>query len=147
MEADFFTMRRRKNRKQMMQAVHSKNTTPEMLVRRTLWAAGLRYRLHCRNLPGTPDLFILKFGVAVLVNGCFWHQHGCRFTSRPKSNSDFWNNKFDANVARDVKVLRKLSLQDCRVAVVWECSLKRNEERSLERLVDFIRSDEEFVEI
>ncbi len=130
-----------------MQAVRSENTTPEMVVRRALFSAGLRYRLHCRNLPGTPDLFILKFGVVVLVNGCFWHQHGCRFTNRPKSNSDFWNNKFDNNMARDVKVLQKLSLLGFRVAVIWECSLKQNGERVLERLIDFIRSDEEFVEI
>ncbi len=130
-----------------MQAVRSENTTPEMVVRRALFSAGLRYRLHCRNLPGTPDLFVLKFGVVVLVNGCFWHQHGCRFTSRPKSNSDFWNNKFDNNMARDVKVLQKLSLLGFRVAVIWECSLKQNGERVLERLIDFIRSDEEFVEI
>ena len=101
-----------------MQAVRSENTTPEMVVRRALFSAGLRYRLHCRNLPGTPDLFILKFGVVVLVNGCFWHQHGCRFTNRPKSNSDFWNNKFDNNMARDVKVLQKLSLLGFRVAVI-----------------------------
>ncbi|WP_308603248.1 very short patch repair endonuclease [uncultured Fibrobacter sp.] len=140
-------MRHRKNRKQIMQAVRSENTTPEMVVRRALFSAGLRYRLHCRNLPGTPDLFILKFGVVVLVNGCFWHQHGCRFTNRPKSNSDFWNNKFDNNMARDVKVLQKLSLLGFRVAVIWECSLKQNGERVLERLIDFIRSDEEFVEI
>ncbi|SJZ32817.1 T/G mismatch-specific endonuclease [Fibrobacter intestinalis] len=130
-----------------MQAVRSENTTPEMVVRRALFSAGLRYRLHCRNLPGTPDLFVLKFGVVVLVNGCFWHQHGCRFTNRPKSNSDFWNNKFDNNMARDVKVLQKLSLLGFRVAVIWECSLKQNGERVLERLIDFIRSDEEFVEI
>ncbi|PBC74135.1 very short patch repair endonuclease [Fibrobacter intestinalis] len=140
-------MRHRKNRKQIMQAVRSENTTPEMVVRRALFSAGLRYRLHCRNLPGTPDLFVLKFGVVVLVNGCFWHQHGCRFTNRPKSNSDFWNNKFDNNMARDVKVLQKLSLLGFRVAVIWECSLKQNGERVLERLIDFIRSDEEFVEI
>ena len=130
-----------------MAAVRSKDTKPEMVVRKYLWSRGFRYRVNNPRLPGHPDIVLRKYHTCIFVNGCFWHQHGCRFTSRPKSNSDFWNNKFDANVARDVKVLRKLSLQDCRVAIVWECSLKRNEERSLERLVDFIRSDEEFVEI
>lgn len=100
-----------------------------------------------RDLPGTPDIFVLRYGVVVFVNGCFWHQHGCPFARRPKSRSDFWNGKLDGNVARDIRTLRELSLKGFRVAVVWECSLKKNPEGTLERLWAFIVGDEEFVEI
>ena len=135
------------NRSQMMQAVHSENTKPELLVRRALFKAGFRYRLHRRDLPGSPDLFILKFGVVIFINGCFWHQHGCKFTSRPKSNPEFWNAKFDNNIVRDIKTNWELSLQGFRVATVWECSIKYDFDRSIERLKAFIASDEETIEI
>lgn len=135
------------NRSQMMRAVHSEDTLPELLVRQALFQAGFRYRLHRRDLPGSPDLFILKYGVVVFVNGCFWHQHGCKLTSRPKSNSSFWNDKFTNNIVRDVKTGWKLSLLGYRVATVWECSLKNDFAHSIERLVAFIKSDEESIEI
>ena len=135
------------NRSQMMQAVHSIDTKPEILVRRALFKAGLRYRLHRRDLPGTPDLYILKYGAVIFINGCFWHQHGCKFTSKPKSNPDFWNDKFTNNVVRDIKTNWKLSLQGYRVATVWECSIKNDFDRTIERLKTFITSDEETIEI
>lgn len=135
------------NRSQMMRAVCSENTKPECLVRRELFNAGFRYRLHRRDLPGTPDIFVLKYEVVILINGCFWHQHGCKFTTRPKSNSDFWNNKFDNNIVRDIKVNWELSLLGYRVATIWECSLINDLSRSIERLCAFIRSDEETIEI
>lgn len=131
----------------MMRAVHAEDTKPEVVVRRALFAAGLRYRLHRRDLPGTPDIFVLKYNTVVFVNGCFWHQHGCKFTTRPKTHSEFWNNKFDNNVARDVKTLQRLSNEGFRVAVVWECSLKTAPARTTERLVQFILGDEEFLEV
>ena len=135
------------NRSQMMQAVHSEDTQPELLVRRALFKEGFRYRLHRRDLPGSPDLFILKYNVVIFVNGCFWHQHGCKMTSRPKSNSTFWGNKFTNNIARDIKTSWKLSLLGYRVATVWECSIRSDFERTIERLGVFIKSDEETVEI
>lgn len=135
------------NRSQMMQSVHSEDTKPELQVRRELFRAGFRYRLHRRDLPGSPDIFLLKYGVVIFINGCFWHQHGCKFTSRPKSNTDFWNNKFDNNVVRDIKTNWELSLQGFRVATVWECSIKSDFERTMERLKAFIASDEESIEI
>lgn len=131
----------------MMQAVHSKDTKPEVKVRRALFRAGFRYRLQRRDLPGTPDIFVLKYGVVVFINGCFWHQHGCKLTTRPKSNQNFWNEKFDNNIVRDVKNLWKLSLLGFRVATLWECSLNADFDRSIERLVAFIHSDEETIEI
>jgi DNA mismatch endonuclease Vsr len=135
------------NRSQMMQAVHSEDTKPEIAVRKELFRAGFRYKLHRHDLPGSPDLFILKYGVAVFVNGCFWHQHGCKFTSRPKSNPEFWNEKFTSNVVRDTKTNWALSLQGYRVATVWECSIKNDFEHTMELLKTFIKSDEETIEI
>lgn len=141
-------------RSQMMGAVHSEDTKPEVFVRRALFQAGFRYRLHRRDLPGTPDIFVQKYGVAIFVNGCFWHQHGCKLTSRPKSNASFWVDKFDNNMVRDIKAQHQLSLMGVRVAVVWECSL-RNENPgnsmgaalTLEGLMAFIKSDEESIEL
>ena len=135
------------SRSQMMQAVHSEDTKPEILVRRSLFKAGFRYKLHRHDLPGSPDLFIMKYGVVVFVNGCFWHHHGCKFTSRPKINTEFWNAKFDNNIVRDIKTNWELSLQGFRVATVWECSIKNDFERTIERLKAFIVSDEETIEI
>lgn len=138
-------------RSQMMRAVHSEDTKPEMVVRRALFRAGFRYRLHRRDLPGTPDIFVQKYGVVIFVNGCFWHQHGCRLTTRPKSNANFWNEKFDSNIVRDIKTQHELSLLGYRVSTVWECSLRENEglgvALTLERLIDFIRGDEETIEL
>lgn len=135
------------NRSQMMQAVHSEDTKPEVMVRRSLFKAGFRYKLHRHDLPGSPDLFILKYGVVVFINGCFWHQHGCKFTSRPKSNAEFWNEKFTNNAVRDIKTNWKLSLQGYRIATVWECSIKNDFDHTIERLKSFIKSDEESIEI
>lgn len=153
--------KRRRSRKpmtrsQMMQAVHSEDTKPEMIVRKALFEAGFRYRLHRRDLPGTPDIFVQRYGVAIFVNGCFWHQHGCKLTSRPKSNSAFWNDKFDRNIVRDIKTQHELSLLGYRVAIVWECSLRvegvadagnMGAALTLERLIDFIKSDDETIEL
>lgn len=140
-----------KTRSQMMSAIHSKNTTPELQVRRGLFRNGFRYRLHRKDLPGSPDLVLNKYGVVIFVNGCFWHQHGCKLTSRPKSNQDFWNNKFANNVVRDVKVNHKLSLMGYRIATIWECSIagkgKLSTEQIMERLIAFLKSDEESIEL
>ena len=135
------------NRSKMMKAVHSEDTKPEVMVRRSLFKAGFRYKLHRHDLPGSPDLFILKYGVVVFINGCFWHQHGCKFTSRPKSNAEFWNEKFTNNAVRDIKTNWKLSLQGYRIATVWECSIKNDFDHTIERLKSFIKSDEESIEI
>lgn len=136
-------------RSQMMQAIHSKDTKPEVIVRKALFKQGFRYRLHRRDLPGTPDIFILKYGVVIFINGCFWHQHGCKITSRPKSNTTFWNEKFTNNVVRDIKINWQLSLEGYRVATIWECALHDaiTTQRTIERLTAFIKSDEETIEI
>lgn len=131
-----------------MRAVHSKNTGPELLLRKKLFALGFRYRLYVKNLPGTPDMVFPRYHAAVFVNGCFWHRHGCRLASRPKKNEDFWKNKFDNNVVRDIRTRRTLSLLGWRVATVWECSLgKKRADGVAEILADFLRGDSGEIEI
>lgn len=108
-----------------MRRVRGRNTTPELKVRRLLHAAGYRYRLHDRRLPGSPDLVFRKRRKVIFVHGCFWHGHDCPRGSRaPKANQTFWQAKFDRNRARDVRDLETLTRLGWRSLVVWECELK-----------------------
>ena len=107
-----------------MASVGQKDTGAELLLRRALHKAGLRYRLHDRSLPGSPDLVFPRFRAAVFVHGCYWHSHGCHRSSVPKSRREFWTEKFDANRSRDERNLRLLLDSGWRVLTVWECALK-----------------------
>ncbi len=111
-------------RHKCMARIRSKNTRPEMIVRRYLFANGYRYRIHVKSLPGTPDIVIPSLHTVILVNGCFWHGHeGCPNFVLPKSNVDFWHKKIERNRNRDHK--ERLQLRDLgwHVIVVWECQL------------------------
>ena len=110
-------------RSRIMSNVGQKNTGPERLLRSALHRSGLRYRLHKRELPGTPDLVFSRFCAVVFVHGCFWHSHGCYKSTVPKSNHDFWQEKFRANKKRDERNRLELRKSGWRVSVVWECSL------------------------
>ena len=103
-------------------------------MRRAVWSCGFRYRLHLASLPGTPDMVFPRYRLAVLVHGCFWHQHGCSKSKRPSSNREFWNRKLDANVARDVRDHTRLENMGWSVVVIWECSLESGTENLLMRL-------------
>ncbi len=110
-----------------MARIRSRNTSPEIALRRQVHALGLRFRLHRRDLPGTPDLVLPKFKVAVFVHGCFWHRHaGCKLASTPKSNQEFWNKKFERNLARDLLDVSALTERGWLVLVFWECQIKRD---------------------
>lgn len=123
-------------RSKMMAGIRSKDTQPEMTVRKYLHAQGLRYRLHGRKLPGSPDLVLPKHRVAIFVHGCFWHRHeGCRYATTPASNSERWNLKFKGNTERDARSETALRAAGWRVIVVWECELRRDPLPRLERLV------------
>lgn len=122
-------------RSRMMTGIRSKDTKPEMTVRRYLHARGFRYRLHSRTLPGTPDLVLPKYRVIIFVHGCFWHRHpGCRYTTTPTSNVERWNLKFDTNKARDTRKQAMLEAEGWKVIVVWECELRKTDETRLDRL-------------
>jgi DNA mismatch endonuclease, patch repair protein len=105
-----------------MARIRSTDTGPERRVRCALHAAGFRFRLHRRDLPGTPDLVLPRWKVVVFVHGCYWHRHaGCRNASTPKSQVEFWQAKFDANVDRDTRVQERLFHAGWTVIVIWEC--------------------------
>jgi DNA mismatch endonuclease (patch repair protein) len=108
-----------------MSAIRSKDTRPERLLRSAVFARGLRFRLHVRGLPGSPDLVFPRYQAAVFVHGCFWHRHPrCRFTTDPSSNVLFWQQKFMDNVRRDAAVAKNLRELGWRVGIVWECAIK-----------------------
>ena len=115
-----------------MAQVKSADTAPEIKVRRLVHALGYRFRLHRRDLPGTPDLVLPRHGVVVFVHGCFWHQHRCkRSDRRPEANRSYWEAKLVRNVKRDAKNRRKLNRLGWRVLTVWECQVgtRRLEQR------------------
>lgn len=115
-------------RSRAMARVGSKNTAPELRIRRALHAEGLRFRLHRNDLPGSPDLVLPKYRIAVFVHGCFWHGHDCPRGKRPLSNTDFWNAKLDRNIERDARAQRELNAQGWTVVIAWECALDRGVE-------------------
>lgn len=108
-----------------MSRVTGKDTKPELAVRRIAHSLGLRFRLHKRDLPGRPDLVFPKHRLAVFVHGCFWHRHeGCRLASTPKTRADFWQAKFETNVARDAAAAEQLAALGWNVLVLWECETR-----------------------
>ena len=111
-------------RSRMMAAVRGKDTKPEMAVRRHLHAAGLRYALHRKDLPGTPDIVLRKHRAVVLVHGCFWHGHDCRAGRIPSTRTEWWSAKIAANRARDGRTRDRLAELGWRVFEVWECGIK-----------------------
>lgn len=124
-------------RSALMARIRGVDTKPELAVRRALHAQGYRYRLHVRGLPGRPDLVFAKRQAAVFVHGCFWHRHGCRRTTFPKSRQDYWQSKFDANMARDRRNEEALSGDGWRIFVAWECEIEKDT-TLMERLVAFL---------
>jgi DNA mismatch endonuclease (patch repair protein) len=114
-----------RERSAMMQRVRSRDSGPEMIVRRLVHAMGYRYRLHAAHLPGRPDLVLSVRGKVVFVHGCFWHQHPrCPKSARPRSNMNFWRRKLDANVARDRRNITELQARGWQTLVIWECELR-----------------------
>lgn len=121
-------------RSRMMAAVHGCDTSPELYVRKRLFAEGFRYRLHVKELVGKPDIVLPRFRLAVFVHGCFWHGHCCSRGRRPSSNVEFWNVKLDGNVRRDRKNQRVLKARGWTPVVIWECRLNIGTELLLKRL-------------
>lgn len=117
----------RLTRSETMARVRSKNTWPELIVRKALHAAGLRYRLHVRELPGTPDIVLASRRVAVEVRGCFWHQHiGCGRARVPATGQDYWLPKLSRNMTRDRETAEALRIAGWGVLIVWECQVTPN---------------------
>lgn len=141
-------------RSQNMSAIRSKNTKPEVYLRKLLFAQGYRYRIADKSVPGHPDIFLRKYNTAIFVNGCFWHRHpGCKYAYTPKSRVEFWQKKFDDNVRRDSAVKAELLEHGIKLLTVWECAIRRmqrdkiEEERALAKIIFFIKSNEKNAEI
>ena len=116
----------KKKRSEIMSKIRSKNTKPEIIVRKFLFSKGMRYRLHAGKLPGKPDIVLKKYKTAVQVRGCFWHGHRCKLGSSPKSNRNYWLKKIMMNKKRDEKNDRKLKYLGYRLLIIRECGLKKN---------------------
>jgi DNA mismatch endonuclease (patch repair protein) len=116
-------------RSRMMSGIRGKDTKPELALRRVLHARGFRFRLHASKIHGRPDLTLPKHRAVVFVHGCFWHRHeGCCYTTSPSTRPEFWQAKFEANVARDSTVRTRLLEEGWRVATVWECALRKTDQ-------------------
>ena len=125
-----------------MSRIRSEDTSPEKLVRSMLHGMGYRFRLHRKDLPAKPDIVLPKYKTVIEVRGCFWHRHkGCKETTTPKSNQDFWLEKFSRNVERDRKNGRKLKALGWKVIVIWECEIK-NEKKLINKLSRKIQGEE-----
>ena len=125
-----------------MKRVRSKNTTPELIVRRFLHTNSFRYSLHNKKLPGKPDLTLAKYRTVVFVNGCFWHGHrNCKNAKTPATNKKFWIDKIEKNRARDTRCRKELKDKNWKVLTVWECQLKKDKvEQILSSLANKIES-------
>jgi len=117
-------------RSRMMAGIKGKNTRPELVLRRSLFRAGYRYRVHVRHLPGKPDIVLGKYKTAIFVHGCFWHGHMCEEFKWPSTRPQFWREKIMANIARDKKATDALVAQGWNVIVVWECEIKKSAEQA-----------------
>lgn len=127
-------------RSRNMQAIKGRDTGPELIVRRLLHAMGYRFRLHRRDLPGSPDVVLPRHRAVVLIHGCFWHRHTCaRGRSMPSARRAFWRAKFQRNIERDNRNIRALRRDGWRVLVIWECQT-RNPDTLRRRLLKFLES-------
>ena len=124
-------------RSMIMARIRSKNTMPELAVRRAATELGYRYRLHAKHLPGKPDLVFPGRKGVVFVHGCFWHGHRCERAKLPSSNTDFWREKIGKNKLRDRRTKRRLTAEGWKVLTVWQCQIK-NKDRLAEKLTDFL---------
>lgn len=120
-----------------MSRIRGKDTKPELLLRRGLHAAGLRFRLHGAKLPGKPDMVFPKYRTVVLVHGCFWHGHDCPLFKMPATRPGFWAKKISGNRARDLRTAEALRLAGWRLLTVWECSLKGPARRPAPEVIDY----------
>lgn len=126
-------------RHRTMRRVKSKHTQLEMDFRRALHSMGFRYRLHARYLPGTPDLVLPKYRTVIFVNGCFWHAHNCPRAKLPVTRRDFWEEKINANKARDARCKDELYRLGWHVIIVWECDLRKGKEKIISAVADQIQ--------
>ena len=132
-------------RSRMMAGIRGRNTRPELMVRKGLFALGFRYRLYSSGLPGKPDIVLKKHRAAIFVNGCFWHGHDCHLFRMPSTRPDFWGAKIARNIERDREVRDSLQERGWRQMVIWECALKGKSRLDfdcvLQKTADWLKGD------
>ena len=123
-------------RSRNMSAIKSKNTKPEIAVRKLLHSLGYRFRLHRKDLPGSPDIVLPKYKTVIFVHGCFWHRHeNCKYASTPKTRKEFWEKKFRENINRDNLNQANLALKGWKIIIIWECQLKGDNKKLIRDLL------------
>jgi len=128
----------------MMSGIRSKNTKPEIMVRRLLHGMGFRFRLHAGDLPGKPDIVLARYRAVVFIHGCFWHGHHCPLFRLPSTRTAFWETKIEGNRRNDLVVCGRLLLQGWRIATLWECSFRGSgvaPEEIVRQLAAWLRGD------
>ena len=126
----------RETRSRMMSGIRGKDTKPELLIRKALFAKGFRYRLHDKRLPGKPDLVFPKYHAVIFIHGCFWHGHDCHLFKWPSTRPEFWKTKINRNRDVDERNYKKLKGDGWRILTIWECAIKGKTRLSLEKIVD-----------
>lgn len=137
-------------RSRMMSGIRGKNTKPEIIVRKYLHAAGFRFRLHVKDLPGKPDLVLPKYKAVIFTHGCFWHMHDCPLFKWPSTRQEFWQDKLSRNKNRDIEQINQLINAEWRVCIVWECALRGKlikVEQTASALAEWILGDSTYLEI
>ena len=129
----------KKTRSRMMAGIKGKDTQPELVIRKALFAKGFRYRLHSTKIPGTPDIIFSRFRALIFINGCFWHGHDCHLFKWPSSNITFWESKIRRNQEKDKKNYEILKKNSWRILVVWECALKGRKKIDLVSLIEWVQ--------
>ena len=130
----------KEKRSENMSHIRGTNTNLEISVRKKLFSLGFRFRKNDKRLPGKPDIFLPRYKTVIFINGCFWHHHqNCKFAYIPKTNTDFWMNKFKKNISNDKKHSLELREMGYHVIVVWECKLKKNFDKEMSRVIRLLR--------
>lgn len=124
-----------------MSQIRSKDTKPELLVRKLLHSKGFRFRLHNKDLPGKPDIYLKKYNSVIFINGCFWHGHtNCKYFVLPKTRSEWWKTKIERNIANDLKHTKEIKKQKLNVITIWECELKKDKcEVTMQKVIKKLR--------
>jgi DNA mismatch endonuclease (patch repair protein) len=137
--SDIFTI---KKRSEIMSNISGKETKPEILVRKFLFAHGFRYRKNDKRYPGKPDIVLPKYKTTIFINGCFWHGHNCQAGKLPETRKEFWKNKISGNIERDKKNKAALQKQGWKVIIIWQCELKNKKigGKTLKRLVSTLHN-------
>jgi DNA mismatch endonuclease (patch repair protein) len=131
----------KEKRSECMSKIRSKDTKPELALRKALFARGFRYRVYDKHLPGKPDIVLHKYKTVIFLHGCFWHRHdGCKYAYTPKTNTEFWVNKITSNRDRDKINMQKLTDLGWNVLTVWECEIRHTYKRDLTPLIDRVET-------